>query len=336
VKYKFSAAGMTEDVLNKFANYEDFLPKNTVLESEYYGHGSTIRRWCFYPQFFPIRMKITHGPSLMDVCAYHYLNSKEKYHAFFSTRINLDFKLKTKIKVGVTIKSPIAMLTPNKDFGNIEKRDDLYFLAHSTELVEIAHPVDTIVEFLSSEQEGGKKVGVMLHHVDVKKGLSKKFLNANIPTYCAGHYLNKDFLINFKEITSNYQNCVTNDIGSHVLYCYFLGLKINFQTKLIPLVLSNHDSNELLFEKNKDNIFLNYCRSAFEKNNGQRNAQLDYLVRQELGLVDGLSRIRLTALLYLSLFHWLFSNVSSFVCKKKTWLIEFFCYIYRKYLLGKR
>ncbi len=314
---------MTEDLLHDFANYKDLLPKNTVLETEYYGHGSTIRRWCFYPQFLPIRMKITHGPTLMDVCAYHYLNSKEKYHAFFSRRVTLDFQLKTKIKVGVTIPSPIAMLKPNKDFRNIEKRDDLYFLAHSTELVEIAHPVDTIVEFLSSEQHGGKKVGVMLHHVDVKKGLSKKFLDANIPTYCAGHNLNKNFLINFKEITSNYQNCVTNDVGSHVLYCYFLGLKVNFQSKLIPSVLSNHDSNELSFEKNNDNIFLTYCRSIFEKNNGQRNAQLDYIVCQELGLIDGLSKIRLMALLYLSLFDWLFSSVNSFFCRKKGWLKGF-------------
>jgi len=316
MQIKYHPKGMSNVELIEFAQLEAKHHARSVSEAEVYGAGKYLRKYGFYPNFLPIRVYITHGPSQWDFVENRLFPPHHNFNGFFSDRLVLDFR-KRSDKKAFKIISPFAYC---RRVNNIQQSPDakgsLFFFAHSTKWIDFETDNNKVLEMINKLPVEFFPISVCMYYDDILKGRHKFFINQGIPVFTAGNWKNPCFIDNFYEILRNFKYSISNSIGSYIYYSVDLNIPFSIIDAKPKLV-----ENELIKDYLRDEYFLNYQQS-------QRNYSLfkgefisitqdqKDIATEELGMKDGISRFKFSILLYKSYFKYAFNLLISFLKKK--------------------
>jgi len=282
--------------------------------SEIYGFGNSIRNYGFYPKFLPLCIYTDHSPAFCEnPIQAQFIESKSKYFFFHSPENVIRWNnYQSSDKNGYCLYSPFVFYRRvNKIKKSNKAKGTIVFPAHSTESIENLQDFNKYIYYLKKLPKSFYPIVICLHVNDIKKKKYKIFLKHNFKVVTAGDSTDQRFTKNFYNIIRNFKYASSNGIGSYVHYCVELGLPFFF-----------YGPKEKLFNKNDRNFRIGYIKCyttkrakklykmfSLKKVNKKLKInikQKNYIYR-ELGIFDGISRIMMMKILYLSFFKWLFS-----------------------------
>lgn len=271
------------------------------IQVEMYGFGRELRRYCYLPPKFPLRIKSQHGIVLWNSPSLHELNSPLPFMLVFSQRHRAAWRKLSK-KPCFIIKSPFYLYRKRENVQMCESRSgSLFFLSHSTFSKETDINFIQLIEQLKTLREDFKPVTVCLHFVDVLKNRHQLFQNAGLNCVTAGHMFNRDFISNFYGLLINYKYCLSNDIGSHAFYAIDLGIPFSLLGDPAQIKVTEQEAMEnSLLKKNLD--FQVGVEKVIGRNqlNYSISPELKDMVDDELGIEKGLGRFKLGLVLIAS------------------------------------
>jgi hypothetical protein len=322
-KYKFSPEGFTADEIITFAELEKPIISFSATEAEVYGAGKQIRSWGFYPSFLPLRIYMPHGPSQLDGVEERLLDTNWPAYFFHSDRLIKDWKAKKKNKAYKII-SPAVMyrrLSGLKQSPNA--KGSLFFYAHSHAWADFEQENDKILDLLNNLPDAYHPVSVCFHFADVERGRHQFFIEKGYSVFSAGNWKNPYFIENIYEIMRNFKFTITNTVGSNIFYSIDLGLPVAFIDAIPKLSWSTdkervHQNDPLTKHKQRNKVVSLFFGAGLTITEEQKK-----LVTEELGLENGIGRLKFSLILYRTLFIFLF--------KRTVFLLN---YILQK-LLGK-
>lgn len=112
---------------------------------------------------------------------------------------------------------------------NIEKerlgKTLLVFPTHSIDDVDVAYDIEMFIKEIKKVQveSNVKSVLCCLYWKDILNGLGKEYLKENFYVVTAGYRNDKHFLSKLKSIISLSDITMSNDLGTHLGYCVYLG-----------------------------------------------------------------------------------------------------------------
>ena len=290
---------MNEQELIYLSNYKGI--KKTPHEPEMYGCGKVYRFYGFYPSLLPIYVMTQHGVSLWDYPQSHDLNSPYPCMLVFSKRMQKAWK-KVSSKPCYVIQNPfITYRRKYKIRQQKSARGTLFFFAHSTREIDIKLNIDRLMKQLKNLPDIYKPVSICFHFVDIQKGYYKPFIGKSFECYTAGHDSDPKFMERFYEILSKFRFAMSNGIGSYTFYSVEMGIPFSLYGER-PIYYNRADTSFPLggWDPTKKYKQLTKFIAIFkglytEISDKQRN-----LVRSELGIGDGIGRLKMAKLLYLS------------------------------------
>ncbi len=323
-KCRYSPEGMSDEELEFLSTFVHTYHPETVTETERYGCGQILRKYCWYPKKWPLRMRNFHGPSQWDHVTQHLLEAREKFIGLYSKRLKNDFDEKTGRKSYV-IQAPFWVYAKNKKIKSDNAKGTLFFPSHSTFWCDIESDTKDIISFLKKLPSEMQPISVCLFFVDIQKGRHKIYKEAGFAVYTAGSWDNQWFAHNFFEIAKYFKYSLSNSLGSQLFYCTAIGVE-SFIIDFKPTVLTNTDTN----------ILSSAIPIAEHKQVKKAYAMFDFKVqkdsatrlefaKQELGVYDGISLFRQSYMMYVS-------QVSAIVSKSKKRVKEMIKKIIKKIL----
>src|SRR5690554_37898 len=285
--------------LEEKANY--ISPGINQIQVEMYGFGKELRKYCFLPSKFPLRIKSQHGIVLWNQPSLHELNSELPFMLVFSKRHQLAWERISK-KPCFIVPHPFYLYRTRK---KIQLRDDrsgsLFFLSHSTFSKETDINFVQIIKQLKNLPEEFKPVTICLHFVDILKDKHLLFEKAGFECVTAGHMFNKDFVSNFYDILTNFKYAISNDIGSHTFYSIELGIPFSLLGESAQVTITKTEELENLL-LNKNLAYQGHMEKLLGRDvlNDHISPELKEMVIREMGIVDGIGGFRLGLVLVIS------------------------------------
>lgn len=291
---------------------KDVKLRNTVFESsECYGMGKYIRKYGFYPRWLPLFVSTDHGPSQRDAPTYLELSSGSPHTLFHSRRLVAKWKELSKMPCDVMV-SPFVFYRRRSNINKSENaRGTLAFPVHTTDLIENDCDYEGYAKSLLVLPSEYQPVSVCIYHLDVRKGKHKIFEKYNIPVYTAGHIYDSEFVIRFYDILKNFAFTTSNHVGSYVFYAVEMGIPF-FIYGNRPIMINKGDPNcpDGAYDPLKLSSQLGRTASLFEGVRPDITKEQRELVEAELGLDDGVGRLKMAVILYSSILKWIFSRRS--------------------------
>lgn len=325
MQIKYSPKGMSKDELFAFVQLEVPIHPRSVSEAEVYGAGKYLRKYAYYPKIWPIKVYVSHGPSQWDFVEPRLFPSYHNYNAFFSDRLVQDFKKKSQKKV-FKILAPFVIC---RRMNNIQQAADakgsLFFFAHSTEWTDFKTNYEKILAEFEKLPKDFLPVSVCMHYMDIKKDRHHFFIDKGIPVFTAGNWKNPNFADNFYEIIRNFKYTLTNSISSNIYYAIEMGIPVSFidvEPEITQNAVKEFMGVENPIKKHKQ-MQRNY--RIFSSIHTAITDEQKQITIEELGLIDAVSRIKFSRILYYSL-------ILDFY--KKTFYL--FKYTYKKILLKSK
>lgn len=303
---RFNPHGMSEEELISLSKDYPFKSLG-CMEPEFYGLGKEIRHYGFYPQSLPIFLSSEHGICLWDYPQNFCLNTAYPYMLVHSRRMKTAWEERSKIPCFV-MKSPFVMhRRRNRITQSTEAKGTLAFFGHSTKEIDIEIDIDKYIYQLSNLPPIYHPVSVCLHFIDIQKGFHKRFLEKSIPVYTAGHWLDPEFIGRFYLILSRFKFAISNMIGSYAFYAVEMGIPFSLYGEMpkyfnradTSLPLGHHD-----FKVHKQFALVS---RIFEGIHSDITPEQKAIVETELGINDGISRPKMSFVLYGSVVRFLFS-----------------------------
>lgn len=294
----------TWEDLKAFAETQDI---KSELVCEMYGIGTVIRRLCFLPNWFPLRILTQHGVSLWEVPPSHELRSPFLFHLVHNQRWVEIFRKHGRRRVVATGSFFVAyrrLFFGKIDRGTPPNRGAIAYISHSTFWEQAEWRPDALFERLNeiADQEG--KVTLCFHFVDILNEKAKPFFEAGYTIATAGHYLNREFPRNFYSILSDHATIYSNAVGSHVLYAMEAGFDVNWLElpyEMKNVALSESDWADTITEKP-----IIKRLEALLRSGKARSPEALELCEQELGLSEMIGRARLLGIVLASSIYWHF------------------------------
>lgn len=291
---------LDKDELLIVANQKHDLLKETIEESERYGHGYIFRKYGLYPNFLPLRVVISHGPSQWDFVTPHVFNYKNIAVGFYSQRFVDQLREKGTFKKVFKIISPFAYYRQsNNILPSKNAKGSLFFYAHSTFWTDIDTSFEELLSKFKEMPFEFQPIEICMHFVDIQKGLHEKFLKLGYKVHSAGHWENKYFIKNFYKIITNYKYTFSNMIGSYTFYSVECGIPFS----LIDLKVSISNNTDENIIKSGMSLFDHKqhikCIQLFSGIHNVISSQQKELVNEELGIIGSISRIECAYFLYL-------------------------------------
>lgn len=285
--------------LEEKANY--ISPGINQIQVEMYGFGKELRKYCFLPSKFPLRIKSQHGIVLWNKPSLHELNSELPFMLVFSKRHQLAWKKLSK-KPCFIIPHPFYLYRKRK---KIQPRGDrsgsVFFLSHSTFSKETDMDFVQIIDQLKNLPEEFKPITVCLHFVDILKDKHLLFEKAGFECVTAGHMFNRDFISNFYDILIQFKYSLSNDVGSHTFYSIELGIPFSLLGESAQVTITKSEELENLL-LNKNLAYQDQMEGLIgrETLNYGISPELKEVVIREMGIGEGMGSFRLSFILMIS------------------------------------
>ena len=292
--------GLTEKELIALSTYNRDI--HASYEPEMYGFGKEFRYLGRYPKSFPFYFICQHGVSLWDNPQNYDLNSQFPVMFVFCKRMQTAWR-KISQKPCFVVTNPFISYRRR---NNIQQEGDaqgtIAFFSHSTKEIDIELDIAKYIDQLNKLPEYMQPVDVCFHHADILKGHHKLFLDNGFNCFTAGHCEHPDFMRRFYNLLKNYRYSTSNTIGSYSFYSIEMGIPFSIYGEK-PVYINKAD---LSFPLGKTDF------SGFSKKGeiakglmqGIQNSiseEVKQFVYSELGVNDGIGRIKLMSIMYLSL-----------------------------------
>lgn len=300
----FDYAGYTEDRLNELTEDTYIYSGNSrwkYWSAESYGFGRGYRAYGFFPSFLPLHVWSTHGIWEGDFSEYDY-NNDAPYMFVTSLEAKNEYEKKN-AKPCFVVPAPLIAYRRYKRIKQIPNaKGTLIFPAHGCSNSKNLYSREELIEKIKAFPEKFKPVCVMLHMWDIRYGDHKIYMEHGIPVYTAGNNCDMRYGDRFFDVLKNFKYSMTNSQGSFMFYCIEMG---------IPCSMISEKGNELFLEDSEDRRKQKgeerYIRNALidRANDLLRRADPEQIsdemkdfVYEYAGLKDGISRFKMTCLLY--------------------------------------
>lgn len=270
--------------------------------TELYGIGKWVRKYGFYPEKLPLYVYSDHGVTLRRTqLPEHELNNDAPYMLIHSPdKLKCWKELSSKPAYGLF--SPFVFYRRNNKIKlSSDAKGTLAFPGHSSKNIEdMLNPQDYISD-LKNLPDKFKPISICLHMHDINKDKHLPYMEAGFEVFTAGHNYDNRFTERFYDILKKFKYTTSNFIGSYTFYSvemeipFFLyGAKTklyNLNNKDMP---QGHINEEELYPEYKEaNALFRYDRFANIITDEQKK-----FVEQELGITHGISRLKMSYLLY--------------------------------------
>ncbi len=308
VDSKFDYKGYSAEYLEEICR-EDFGSTGSVpwkyWTSELYSSGFYLRKYGYYPSFFPLYCYSMHGVNVQPVSPHEVDNDAAFFLCYNDDKVKEYKQLSN--KPCFKIPAPLPWLRKNYHLNkSTNAQGTLAFFQHTTPAIGFYEEVSTVVNRYIDEllalPVNLHPICVCLHMHDVRNGTYKIFLERGVPVYSAGNTSNEMFFKYFYDILLNFKCSTSSSMGSNAYYSieanvpFFLfgkeALCFNAGDKNIKKgIYGDVKSQELISVESEFKQF------SYEVTKRQRDKIEFYL-----GNRDNTSRFYMSMLLYISFF----------------------------------
>lgn len=277
--------------------------------AEVYGFGKLLRSYGYYPDFLPLCVFTDHsggrtgGPLRIEI------ESDAPCQFFHSPRNVKAWKELSKKPCYVYYSPNVFYRRLNNIIQDSKAKGTIAFPGHLLDTTYDISDQYLYMQQLKDLPDLFQPVSICLHMHDINKGRHHIFLENGFDVYTAGHAYDYRFVERFYSIIRKFKFSTSNSIGSYTYYSVEMG--IPFFTYGGRPIYVDHNLQPVISEVSRESyyavhdIFVGPISSITDE---QRN-----LVETDLGLRDGLSRARMSYVLYRSFFQWLSSEKGRFM-----------------------
>jgi len=183
----------------------------------------------------------------------------------------------------------------------------IVFVNHATADIDDVSDTQAYIDQLQDLPPKFQPISVCLHITDIKQGRHRIFMDNHIPVYTAGGN-SEHFAARFYNILRQFKYASSNLVNSSLFYAVEMGVpffiygnkpeNINRGNQNLPLGRYDFYEGREYFQR-LDRLFRNLdCEITAEKTG---------LIEQDLGIKEGLSRLKMATVLYSALLRWFFS-----------------------------
>ncbi len=292
--------GLTENELISMSTHQSDI--RGFLEPEMYGFGKEFRYLGRYLNSLPLYFSCQHGVSLWDKPQSHDLNSPYPVMFVFSKRMQNAWRKISKKPCFVLTNPFITYRRRCNLQQNINSEGTIAFFSHSTKEIDIELDIAKYIDQLRKLPEHMEPVDVCFHYIDILKGYYRRFYDNGFSCFTAGHCEHPDFMERFYNILINYRYSTSNNVGSHSFYSIEMGIPF-FVYGEKPSNINKADSsfplgkNDFLYSGKQAKI----AEELMQEVRDNISEETIKIVNSELGINEGISRISLMSIMYLSL-----------------------------------
>ena len=188
-----------------------------------YGIENTFLSYCNLPLATPFIPYYDHGWALNDIQARaSTLENPSNTHLAWNSRVKKNIEAVSNKKVYVK-SSPFKLFKEMNCIKKNTQKKSLYFVSHATDKVHTNITPTIIHSFLQTLPNHFKPIDICLHWFDYKNYF-RAYKDFGYDVKSAGPIFNNNFIERFYKIISTYEFCLSNILGSYVLYCIDLGI----------------------------------------------------------------------------------------------------------------
>lgn len=303
--------GMTEEQLLDLCadkNNHPFFRGAPYWTAEIYSFGKYIRKYGYYPKFLPLAIYTDHGAGRIENKPYKDTLETDAPTMFYHSPESVKIWKKFSKKPCYAFFSPFVFC---RRINKIEKSDQakgtIAFPTHMTADIDDLSDMKKYIEDLKALPEKFQPVSVCLHMTDVRKGRHKIFMENGLPVFTAGGN-SAGFADRFYGILKNFAYATSNLIGSTTYYSVEMGVQF-FIYGDKPILINNGDANVPAGEYDFYAGHKHYqeLHKMFSTLDCGITDEKRKVIEYDLGVYDGVSRLKMSWLLYSSLFKWIFS-----------------------------
>lgn len=280
--------------------------------AEIYSFGKYIREYGFFPSSWPLCIYTDHGVGRREYPFEHELKSGAPCQFYHSPK-SVEVWKKYSTKPCHVLYSPFAFYRRK---NKIEKASNasgtIAFPAHTTQAIDDVSDIEIYIDQLLALPEEFQPVSVCLHMHDINKGRHKIFLKHKVPVYTAGESLDDRFVERFYSILKNFAYATSNLVGSYLYYSVEMGIPFSIYGNK-QVFINKGDPNVTIGEYDPYKEY-RYYRQVYDMFYGLHTEITEKqreLVETDLGLRDGVSRLKMARILYTSLFKYAVSHEGS-------------------------
>lgn len=290
--------------------------------SELYSFGKYIRKYGYYPSFFPLAVYSDHsGPSFSDIPYKH--EEESRAPVFLAHR-----KIKVQNYKKITNKKAYTLFSPQVFYRrsyNIKKSDNakgtLALPIHSLPNAGFEFDVTKYCNELKALPEKYHPVRVSLHMHDINNDTFKEYQKNGIEVVTAGNTSDQRFIERLYALLKETNYVTSNDISTITFLA--VEMRIPFflygeEEKTINISDKNFKKGVIEKPLHKQYLYLKE-KLVLDENLDTYiyDEKLIKSVESALGLHDGISRLKMAIVLYKSLILWVFTFEFVFWFKEK-------------------
>lgn len=294
--------------------------------AELYSFGKHIREYGHFPRCLPLCIYTDHGAGRVDHPFKHELESDAPCQFYHSPASVAEWK-KVSSKPGYVLYSPFVFYKrKNKIEKNPDAKGTIAFPAHTTAAIDDISDIESYIKQLLALPRQFQPVSVCLHMHDINKGRHKLFMKHGLPVFTAGNSHDYQFAERFYDILKRFSFSTSNMIGSYTFYSVEMGIPFSLYGNK-QVFINTGDPNVAMGEYEPYKEFQTYrvVHDLFRGLHTTITPEQKNLVETDLGLRDGVSRVKMASILYTSLLKWTFScssirYLSSFMQQGIKWI----------------
>ncbi len=204
------------------------LTNEIFTQNDFYGHASVLKQYARLSQNYQIKASIEHGIGL-GPAVWHVDSNAINPAMIVLAKSRYPFVKAVTNKAVFSI-GPILAYSPDfldeELYKNEKKRlgkNLLVFPAHSTHWIDCNYDIKEFCDFL---KEFGKKfdsIRICLFWKEILRGYSEIYLKQGFECVTAGHMYDNLFLPRLKSIIKLADFTMSNQVGTYIGYCIFMG-----------------------------------------------------------------------------------------------------------------
>lgn len=306
---------------HKMENKKDKMLRFPYVINNVYSLGHWLKDYGYYPKDLPLFTYMDHGMTLFDKIPPHEINNDAPLIFKFSPRLVKIYKQQNKKPVYNLLNPAIHYRISHKIEKLADAEGSLFFVAHSTPLIDDLTDWEPFAENLKSLPDIFHPIDICLHPTDMKKGLGEIFINKGFKIFCASEGNLPEFISNFYSILKRYRYTLSNVIGSYVFYSVEMKIPFSLYGEE-PRLFNKGDTNiEIgVYESYKTQPTFQKAKALFNGFHTSVNDQQEDFVNFELGKYTTISRSKASFLLYKAFLVYSFNHPACFFRVMKSFI----------------
>lgn len=308
--------------------------KQPYWSAEVYSFGKYIRAYGRYPLSLPLYIGTDHGVANTDIIYETEIQSNAPVQFYHGPGIVAQWR-KRFTKPCYVLYSPFVFYRKqNKIEQSADAKGTLVYAAHTTPDIDDTSDMEKYIANLKALPQQYHPISICLHYHDVNKGLHKVFLKNGLRVFCAGSPFSYSFAKNFYEILRHHKYSSSNMVMSCLFYSVEMGIP-HFIYGNPPAFVNKGDINLEMGDYDVMGIpKLKRVAQMFQGPFDTITKEQMEFVRHELGITQGISRNKMSYILYKSLLLSMMKSAKNGVLNKITYARK--AYAYFKFVIKKK